>query len=254
MYFLYVDESGDPGLQNSPTTHFALSGLVLHELAWPATLERIIDFRGYLRQRYTLKLREEIHAGSFITKPGDMKRIVKSMRLRILREVLDFEAGLTDVSVLNVLVDKCSKTTDFDVFEYAWKVLFQRFYNTISNRNFPGPQNPLDYGVVFVDMTAEKSLRTLVRKLRRYNPVPNIGRPGYRQMPLDLVLEDPVHRESQHSYFIQLCDVNAYFLYQLKGRTNQYIVRQGARNYFKRLDPVLCKVASRTDPEGVVMV
>lgn len=255
MYFLYVDEAGDPGLVNSPTTHFALSGIVLHELVWKTILERIIDFRHYLRQRYTLKLREEIHAGNFINKPGAMKRIAKSMRLRILREVIDFEAGVTDMNVISIVVDKRNKPNGFDVFEYAWRILFQRFQNTISYRNFPGPQNASDYGIVFVDVTSEKHLRDLLRRMRHYNPVPHIdGRPGYRQMPLTLLLEDPVHRNSQHSYFVQLADVNAYFLFQFKCKTGKYVLRQGGRNYYTRLDPVLCKVASRTDPQGIVMV
>lgn len=31
MYFMYVDESGDPGMLVSPTRYFVLSGLVVHE-------------------------------------------------------------------------------------------------------------------------------------------------------------------------------------------------------------------------------
>ena len=43
MYFLYADESGDVGLNNSPTNYFCLSGFVVHELRWHETLE--LDFR-----------------------------------------------------------------------------------------------------------------------------------------------------------------------------------------------------------------
>jgi hypothetical protein len=32
MYLLYVDESGDVGLDGSPGRYFALSGFVVHEL------------------------------------------------------------------------------------------------------------------------------------------------------------------------------------------------------------------------------
>ena len=253
MYFLYVDESGDTGTSGSPTPYFSLSGLVLHELVWHRTLERIIDFRRFLRTRYNLKLRQEIHAAAFIHKPGDLVHIAKSMRLRILREVLDFEATLPDVNVINVVVDKQGKAPGFDVFEHAWKLLFQRFHNTISYRNFPGPQNPQDYGIAIVDQTSEKQLRILLRRLRRYNPVPHAGGiAGYRDIPLITITEDPVHRNSAHSYFVQLSDVNAYFLYQKKCQACKYVQRQGARNYFVRLDPILCKVASRTDPHGVV--
>jgi len=83
MYFLYADESGDVGLTNSPTHYFCLSGFVVHELRWHEALEATIGFRKYLRDTYGLKLREELHAAHYIHKPGDLRRIPKSIRLKI---------------------------------------------------------------------------------------------------------------------------------------------------------------------------
>ena len=251
MYFLYVDESGDTGLRGSPARYFILSGFVVHELRWHQTLEEIIIFRRTLRERYGLKLREELHAAHFLHKPGDLARIRKDIRLRIIREVVDFQAGLPDVNVLNVLVDKSRKPPDYNVFEKAWTVMIQRFENTISHRNFQGPQNPQDHGLLIVDRTDEPKLRNLARRLRRYNPVPNIGGVGYRQLRIRTFVEDPVHRDSLHSYFIQLADVNAYCLLQ-REHPNGYFLRKGARSFFNRLGPVLCKVASSSDPHGIV--
>lgn len=251
MYFLYVDESGDIGLQGSPTRYFILSGLVVHELRWHQTLEEIINFRQALRSQYGLRLREEIHAADFLHHPGNLARIRKDLRLRILRDVLDFQAGLPDVNIVNVVVDKSTKAATYDVFDNAWMAMIQRFENTISFRNFPGPQNPQDFGILVVDRTDEPKLRNLSRRLRRYNPVPNTGGGGYRQLPVRTLIEDPVHRDSLHSYFIQLADVNSYSLLQ-REQPNRYFRKKGARNYFHRLDPVLCKVASRTDPHGIV--
>jgi len=251
MYLLYVDESGDVGLVNSPTRYFVLSGLVLHELRWRQTLDAIVGFRRALRNSYGLKLREEIHAAHFIHKRKAVAHIRKHQRLRLLRDVLSFEASLPDVSILNVMVDKMQKRQGYDVFEKAWTALIQRFENTISHRNFPGPQNPEDFGLMVVDRTDERKLRVLLRKMRRYNPIPCASGIGYRQLPITTLVEDPVHRDSLHSYFIQLADVNAYFLLQ-KHQPCRYVRKKGARNYFDRLDPILCKVASYSDPQGVV--
>jgi len=171
----------------------------------------------------------------------------------MLRDTIDFQAGLPDLSIVNLVVDKAVKSIGFDVFEMAWKCLIQRFHDTISYRNFPGPRNAQDYGMLVVDRTDEVKLRGMTRRMRRYNPVPNHGRDGFRHIPITTIVEDAVHRDSRHSYFIQLADVNAYFLSQ-KLSPSGYVHRKGGRNYFDRLDPVLCKVASSTDPQGVVRV
>ncbi len=251
MYLLYVDESGDVGTQGSPGRYFCLSGMVVHELRWHETLEAIIEFRRYLRERYGLKLREEVHAQHFVHKPGDLVRIAKSLRLRMLRDVLDFQARLPDLSVINVVVDKEGKGPEADVFGMAWTTLVQRFHNTISHKNFPGPQNPDDCGLLVVDRTDEVKLRTLTRRMRRHNPVPRAFGEGTFRLPITTLVEDAVHRDSGHSYFIQLADVNAYFLYQ-RYHACKYVKKKGAQNYFNRLDPVLCRVASRNHPDGIV--
>jgi hypothetical protein len=251
MYLLYVDESGDIGLVSSPARYFILSGLVVHELRWHQTLEAVIRFRRGLRAQYGLKLREEIHAANFLHKPRELARIPKHLRLLLLRDVLDFEASLPDINILNVVVDKQGKPGSYDVFENAWKVLIQRFHNTISYKNFSGPQNAEDFGLLVVDRTDEPKLRSLARRMRRYNPVPRRFGGGYQQLPISTLVEDAVHRDSHHSYFIQLADVNSYFLTQRLAPCG-YVRRKGATNYFSRLDPVLCKVASSTDPLGIV--
>jgi hypothetical protein len=253
MYLIYVDESGDAGLIGSPTRYFVLSGFVVHELRWSVVLDSIIAFRRSLKNLYSLKLREEIHAAQFMYHPGSLSRIEKHVRLKILREVLDFQAKLPDVNIINVVVDKQNKPFDYDVFESAWKCLIQRFHNTLSYKNFPGPQNTDDLGLIVTDRTDEPRLRALVRRIRRYNPIPLRGTLGYRELPLKNLVEDPVHRDSLHSYFIQLVDVNAYFLMQ-KLTPSKYIRNKGARNFFDRLNPVLCRVASATNPQGIVMI
>lgn len=253
MYILYVDESGDTGLNTSQSRYFILSGFVVHELRWHDTLEAIIDFRRSLKAKYKLRLRDEIHAADFMYNPGPASHIPKHIRLKILRDTLDFQAKLPDINVVNVVVDKHGKAANFDVFDTAWNCLIQRFHNTLSHRNFPGPRNPIDLGLLVSDNTNEPKLRSLVRRMRRYNPVPNMSAPGYRQILLTTLVEDPVHRDSRHSYFIQLSDVNGYFLTQ-KFKPSKYIKKKGAHNYFDRLNPVLCLAATARNPQGIVIL
>lgn len=255
MYLLYVDESGDSGMINSPTRYFVLTGLVIHELRWQTNLEQIVSFRGRMRDEFGLRVREEIHAAAMINKPGPLARIRRNDRLTIVRGFANELATMKDLNIINVVVDKQGKAADYDPFTMAWKVLTQRFENTLSHRNFPGPVNPDDRGMVFADHTDDKKLMQLLRQMRRYNPVPNqpsFGL-GYRNLVLTSIIEDPNFRDSEHSYFVQAADVAAFLLYQ-RLAPNSYIRKKSGQNYFKRLDPVLCKIASSSDPNGIVFL
>lgn len=60
-----------------------------------------------------------------------------------------------------------------------------------------------------------------------------------------------MHKQSELSLPIQLCDVNAFFLKQSIA-PNSTVSKHGAKNYFYYLEPVLLKQASRSDPLGIV--
>jgi hypothetical protein len=251
MYLMYVDESGDVGLVNSRTRFFILVGLVLHELRWQQTLEELQAFRRQLKADYGLKLREEIHASQLITRPAELARIKKHQRMEILRRYADKLASMPDLSVISVVVDKEGKSPDYDVFECAWQALIQRFENTLAHRNFAGPRNPDDTGMIFPDNSDKKKLDALLRKMRAFNPVPNQRDEGYRNMMVRNVIEDPNYRDSAMSYFVQSVDVVAYLLYQQE-QPSAYFKKMAGKNYFSRLDAILCKVAAPRDPQGIV--
>ena len=256
MFLMYVDESGDSGLINSPTRYFILSGLVTHELRWQATLNQLVEFRRRMRVTYGLKLREEIHAIRMLNRrPGELARIPKYNRLAIVRNLLSEIAQLPDMNIVSVVVDKQGKSAGYDVFENAWRALIQRFDNTISYRNFPGPANADERGLIFSDQTDGTKLLHLLRRMRRYNPVPHMrgvtAGPGYRQLVLQKVIGDPIFQNSAQSYFVQAADVVAYALQQ-QFAPNSYMREKSGKNFYRILDPVLCKKASTTDPQGIV--
>jgi hypothetical protein len=65
------------------------------------------------------------------------------------------------------------------------------------------------------------------------------------------VIEDPVPRDSEHSYLVQAADLTAFLLSQ-ELAPNVYMRKKGGHNYSDRLKPILCTVASRRDPRGIV--
>jgi len=262
MYLMYVDESGDCGLpgSGSPTKYFCLTGLVVHELRWLDVVADILEFRRWLKQKYGIYLDEELHAGEMINKPKKTPKSIRSLRkyerLAVIRNFADAIARLSDVSLINVVVDKQKYATKDEIFRKAWYVLFQRFENTIRYQNFPGPRNADERGLVFADETDSRKLRVYLTKMRQRNPLMVKQRSGafaVKDEPIRVIIEDPVVRDSRLSYLIQAADC-ATFVFKQYIEPSAFMKRHGGNAYLNRLGPVLCKHASLNDPMGIVRV
>jgi hypothetical protein len=252
MYLMYVDESGDTGLDNSPTRYFCLSGIVLHESNWRNFIDRLIVFRKAMKSIYGLPIRQEIHASEFIT--GKPINLPRHERLAILRNGLDELADTPFLSVTTVVVDKQGKPATYDVFNNAWGTLFQRFENTLRWGNFPGGHRN-DFGLVITDATSGKKLDRLMRKMSVFNYIPHdrwYGS-GSRNVPITKIIEDPIGRDSRNSLPIQMVDIVAYFAKQIVA-PNSFIKTKNAKNYYKRLHPIINVYATRKNKLGIVLL
>lgn len=257
MYIMYVDECGDTGMSPGSSNYFILSGLVVHESMWTDFLRSAAGSFDEVYGKYGLDRRLELHAKDMLGRSAKpYSSISKTSRILMLRDILSFEATLCDaIRLINVAVDKTDKSFGYDVFGCAWDALINRFENTMEHGNFPivkkgsRPAYP-EHGMVVVDETDEKKLRDLIRRMRWNNIVPT-GDGGTYQHNIRWVIEDALHKRSEQSIPIQLCDVNAYFLRQMI-EPNTTVRKHGARNYFYRLEPVLLKEACRRDPLGIV--
>jgi hypothetical protein len=259
---MYVDESGDSGLpaDGSPTRYFCLSGVVVHELDWRDVLSELTNFRRWIKRRYGVYLDDELHHAEMIGKTkklaASLTKLPKHQRLAIVRHHADELAKLHHLNIINIVVDKAAgKPPDKEaVFLGAWRRLFQRFENTIQHRNFPGPRNPSERGMVFVDGVESERLKRCLDRMRARNPIKIPGPSGsfsFDDRPIVSLIEDPIPRESHQSYFVQAADLCVFLLKQFI-EPSGYVKKHGANAYFQRLDPVLCKVASNTDPMGIV--
>ncbi len=258
MYIMYVDECGDSGFGDGSSRYFILSGMVVHEAYWTPTLERVSDLRRHIGEKYGFSPMRELHAGEMVGRCSKKySDIDRKDRLMMFREVLSFEATLENVRVINVVVDKMGKSYGFSAFETAWDTLINRFENTIQHGNFPnpcdGPNMAFDEkGLLIVDETDEVKLRKLIRRMRHGNVIPSSINPGTTvRHDLTRIIEDPLHKQSEWSPLIQLCDANAYFLKQTI-EPNATVVKHKAKNYFYRLEPILLKQASTSNDFGIV--
>ena len=69
MYLAYPDESGDSGVERSPTRFFVLNCILIHESHWLEVLESFVDLIRHLRTDHKLPFREEIKA-PFVRRSG----------------------------------------------------------------------------------------------------------------------------------------------------------------------------------------
>ena len=250
---MYVDESGDTGLRGSPTDHFVLTGFVVHETDWLGYLDRLIEFRRRMGAAFGLPLRAELHSSQLFTRPGRLVSIPKNERLAIVRAFANEVVGLEHARCICVHVDKRGKAAEYDVFTRAWTALIQCFSNTLVHGDFPRAEGDAGRGMLFPDNTDQVKLKRLIGRMRRFNSIPNqpsFGG-GYRDLPIDRVIEHPSFRDSAESYFVQVADLIAFLLYQ-ELSPSVYMRRKGGRSYFNRLGPVLLTQASSTDPRGIV--
>lgn len=249
---MYVDESGDSGKVNSPTRYYILTGIVFHELLWTDTLTSLVEFRRELKRLKGLKIKEEIHSVAFINRPGKLSRIRRNDRVDILKKCLTWLDSQPGLSTFSIVIDKQGKTTD--IFEMAWNALSNRFENTLIHGNFLGPKNATDKGMVISDNTEGQKLTKLMRKMRHFNTVPNMGAihgAGYRNLRLQHVIEDPVMRDSEQSLLHQIVDVVAYAVRQ-KYEPNKYLSTKGGKTMYDKLPNVVLQRASTHNNIGLV--
>ncbi len=248
MYILYVDESGDPGKYTEfSSKHFMLSGIIVAFDDWSECLRRLKKFRHLLKEKYNLLLKTELHAAELIriNKIDAYKKICKKDRIEILKLAsLELPLIFCNSKVINISLNKEDLNSYEEYQTLAWSRMIQR-YDTFLKKA-AGDQK----GIIISDDTNEPLIRSLLRKMRVYNPVPSFYT-KYRDIPTNNIIEDVFMRNSNHSYFIQSVDTIVHLLYRReypKGSLKKYNVEK----LFLNLEPILLKEASSQDTLGIV--
>jgi hypothetical protein len=253
-FALYVDESGDPGVYSQTslnTRHFILSGVIVPIDRWKNVFDQHRQIRYFLKQSYDLPVREEIHAGHWLGRNRSQLSFSSGLNTKFKRSlalkdyVQRIAVDLVDIQFIHIHVNKTTYIGTSPVDVMAWERLIQRFHNFLERQTSSGISNPA-HGIVFADQNNEPMLRNLLRKMRAYNPVPSKYDGTARQILCTQIVDDPVIRDSAHSYFIQIADVAAHLLYQKlypKGSLKRYNVDR----LFDLLIPRLLLAASTRD-------
>lgn len=197
--FAYVDESGDTGaVSNGGSTTYTLGCVLVPMANWTDSLDYLVNLRRNLRNTYNLRMAMEVKANHLV----GVKKVYRDLGLGdgqvrdIYRRHVDatvrFSSGVAAVVVHKSLIVR----TDIDPFETAWEYLLTRLRMRSEANGHP---------IMLVHDEGEADrVRKHLRRFRRHNWQ------GSQFGDARLLVEDPVARNSQHSYFIQLADLIAY--------------------------------------------
>ena len=202
MYLTYFDESGDIGVNNSPTAWFVLNALLVQDSVWINAQDGLTVFRNQMRIEYGIAPNRELKAVHFRKGEGALAGIPRATRFHIYREILRLEAKL-QLKTFSIAIHKAgANRRGYDARELAWQFALEQLHLFCQRQN--------DYTVLFPDEGHGYFIRRLVRQMRRRHSVPGRFRGAASDFAVDRILEDPNDRQSHDSHFIQLADLNAY--------------------------------------------
>lgn len=197
--FAYIDETGDIGaVANGGSQTYTLGCVLVPMHRWTDSLDYFVSLRRNLKSTYGLKMSQEVKANHLV----GIKSVYRDLGLGD-GQVRDIYRRHIDASVQScsgagaIVVHKSEiKRPEIDVFATAWEYLFTRL-----RKRTEESQQPI---VIVHDQGEEDRVRKHLRRFRRANWQ------GSQFGSARLLVEDPVPRNSQHSYFIQLADLAAY--------------------------------------------
>lgn len=195
--FAYIDDSGDPGMEKGSAT-FGLGCVIVPLDHWTARLDLLVAMRRAIRDTYGIRFRDEVKAEWLVNARKHFQGLGDGQLRDIYRRHFQM-LSVVPSGVFAVVVRK-HEITDKTINpeERAWEYLFQRL--RMRSRDTSAP-----IVVLHDEGSRDKELRKHLRRFRRHS----IAATG-AHADAPLIVEDPVPRDSQHSYFIQLADLCAY--------------------------------------------
>jgi hypothetical protein len=208
-----------------------------------ASLDHLIGMRRAMRASDGVFNSIELHATDWLGGRGNVAPAVvpKGARARLFNFALSSIALMPGVQIINA---HAPKAQEMRLFER----MLTRIHKNVSNAG--------SRAIIFSD--EGKNYDALLRRLRRFNPIPSHfgswagGKPTVN-VPLERILEDVVYRDSSRSYFVQAADFCAFSLLRYETPTPK-ITKLGVHKSFEILKRVLVTQAFAADPKKLGIV
>lgn len=211
MLLAYSDDSGDSGYAGS-TDFIVMNCILVEDSRWKECLDLIIALRQDLKRKHGIPVRAELKAEHLVYGRGPVAHIRdRRVRHRIYEYLIDYEADYLPLRTFSVGVAKrrIKYPEKVDAREWVWRQLMDRL-NTYCRKSDP-QQNVM----LFPDAGHGMMVRKLVRQMRRFNYIDGYYG-GRLELTNDFIIEDPIDKASDQSYFTQVADWNAYAAHRSK--------------------------------------
>lgn len=214
MYLSYFDETGDDGFPNYSSELFVLSSIYLHHQNWKTIYGKIYEFRKILKNKFNLPVKTEIHTKDILLNKGSFREFnwPERKRLEIIKEIAAFISAI-DIKNINVCIFKrkiiTPKQIEFykNILDKALSFNIQRIENDIKKID------PTAKFMIITDEGRLGSMRQTARKIQKINFIPSKYNPSSYRQEINLLIEDPLAKDSKDSYFIQISDFISYLVY-----------------------------------------
>ena len=236
MHLFYIDASGEQG------KYYVYTALAIHDGKWRPAFNKIKKFRQELKKDYGLRVDYELHAWKFLSGKGDLgpKLRTKESRYEVFQKTLEFMCTVDGFRLFNsVNVNE----------QYAFERMVNRIERTMKERK--------SRAMLICDEGEEQTFIRRIRKMNVFNHIPS-NRGAWsddgtktRNITLEHIIEDPIFKNSEESYFVQLADFCAYALLRMD-RPIPDKAKYGLPTMFKILEPICFKGASPRDAMGVI--
>jgi len=259
MIITYFDEAGDDGFPVYSSPLFVLSCIYMEEQNWQENFQQIYNFRRSLKTLYGFPIKLELHTRDFLLnkKPFDQAvRLSDETRIKILDDYCTIIRSLK-LRIINVVINKTVVHSDeYDVLDRAFTYSIQRIENDLNSIQYNGKF------MIITDPGRVGKMVKIARRLQKINYVPSKYGPGAYRSEIRRLIEDPLEKNSDQSYFIQVADFITYVIYQYKSdqlkiadypkRFPKQVNSTKILHWMNELKPCFNTKLSVDDPFGIV--
>ncbi|HEX6700754.1 MAG TPA: DUF3800 domain-containing protein [Gaiellaceae bacterium] len=239
MFLAYVDDSGDTGPSGSKT--YTLACVLVASDGWPRVFDDLIDFRRMLKKNFGVLINAELKANFLLRNKGIFYRLglTEDTRRRIYTLCMRVQANIgTKTFAIIINKEKLeAKDQGRDPREVAWEYLIQRLERLSTKSTTPV--------MIFHDEGEAATIRKIARKARRAGRAGSAFGTGSLSRPAKFLIDDPVARDSGHSYFVQMADLNAYAAFRRVFQPPQRLVQIVPQNMWDQIGTGIYRPANK---------